>query len=92
MHPQPPPGISIKIYQKHPPTRLAAALAAFYDVVMLGRRPYMKWGFTEEDHRIVHEAMHRLGVEDMRGRFLNQLSGGEMLCLDCYEDYDRFDV
>ena len=21
-----------------------------HDVVMLGRRPYMKWGFTEEDH------------------------------------------
>ena len=48
-----------------------------HDVVMLGRRPYMKWGFTEEDHRIVHDAMHRLDVENMRGRFLNQLSGGE---------------
>ena len=48
-----------------------------HDVVMLGRRPYMKWGFTEADHQIVHDAMHRLDVEDMRGRFLNQLSGGE---------------
>ena len=48
-----------------------------HDVVMLGRRPYMKWGFTEEDHGIVHDAMHRLDVEDMRGRFLSQLSGGE---------------
>jgi iron complex transport system ATP-binding protein len=48
-----------------------------HDVVMLGRRPYMKWGFTEQDHTIVHDAMHRLDVEDMRGRFLNQLSGGE---------------
>ena len=48
-----------------------------HDVVMLGRRPYMKWGFTEKDHTIVHDAMHRLDVEDMRGRFLSQLSGGE---------------
>ena len=48
-----------------------------HDVVMLGRRPYMKWGFTEHDHNIVHDAMHRLDVEDMRGRFLSQLSGGE---------------
>ena len=48
-----------------------------HDVVMLGRRPYMKWGFTEEDHNIVHDAMHRLDVEQMRGRFLDQLSGGE---------------
>ena len=48
-----------------------------HDMVMLGRRPYMKWGFTEDDHAIVHEAMDRLGVNEMRGRFLNQLSGGE---------------
>ena len=48
-----------------------------HDVVMLGRRPYMQWGFTEQDHAIVHDAMHRLDVEDMRGRFLSQLSGGE---------------
>lgn len=48
-----------------------------HDVVMLGRRPYMKWGFTEEDHAIVHQAMDRLGLDPMRGRFLNQLSGGE---------------
>ena len=38
------------------------------------------------------EISGRSGVEDMRGRFLNQLSGGEKLCLDCYESYDRFDV
>ena len=48
-----------------------------HDVVMLGRRPYMQWGFTEQDHTIVHHAMDRLGVEEMRGRFLSQLSGGE---------------
>jgi len=71
------------------PTREVAKQVAFvsqsvpntqmtvHDVVMLGRRPYMTWGFTAEDHAIVHDAMHRLDVEDMRGRFLNQLSGGE---------------
>lgn len=48
-----------------------------HDVVMLGRRPYMRWGFTEEDHRIVHQAMDRLNLSAMRGRFLNELSGGE---------------
>lgn len=48
-----------------------------HDIVMLGRRPYMGWGFTEHDHAIVHDAMDRLGVEALRGRFLDQLSGGE---------------
>lgn len=48
-----------------------------HDMVMLGRRPYMRWGFTDEDHEIVHEAMERLQLLSMRGRFLNELSGGE---------------
>ena len=48
-----------------------------HDMVMLGRRPYMKWGFTEDDHQIVHHAMAQLQIEPLRGRFLNELSGGE---------------
>lgn len=48
-----------------------------HDMVMLGRRPYMGWAFSKEDHDIVHHAMARMGLMDMRGRFLNQLSGGE---------------
>lgn len=54
-----------------------SAQMTVHDIVMLGRRPYMRWGFTEEDHRIVHEAMDRLGVSHLRGRFLSRLSGGE---------------
>ncbi|MBQ7415909.1 MAG: ABC transporter ATP-binding protein [Oscillospiraceae bacterium] len=60
------------VSQSVPDTQLTV-----HDMVMLGRRPYMNWGFTEADHAIVHDAMHRLDVEDMRGRFLSQLSGGE---------------
>ena len=37
----------------------------------------MKWGFTEDDHQIVHHAMAQLRIEPLRGRFLNVLSGGE---------------
>ena len=48
-----------------------------HDMVMLGRRPYMTWGVTEHDHDVVHDAMRYLNLEDMRGRFLNRLSGGE---------------
>lgn len=48
-----------------------------HDMVMLGRRPYMKWGFTEADHQIVHKTMAQLDIEPLRGRFLSELSGGE---------------
>ena len=48
-----------------------------HDIVMLGRKPYMKWGFSSRDHEIVHEAMDRLELSALRGRFFSQLSGGE---------------
>ena len=60
------------VSQNSPSTQMTV-----HDAVMLGRRPYMKWGFTEEDHAIVHDAIDRLGLDSMRGRFLSQLSGGE---------------
>lgn len=60
------------VAQKIPNTQMTV-----HDVVMLGRRPYMKWGFTSEDHDIVHASMEKLGVLDLRGRFLSNLSGGE---------------
>ncbi|WP_394967250.1 ABC transporter ATP-binding protein [Candidatus Allofournierella merdipullorum] len=56
---------------------VASTQMTVHDMVMLGRRPYMGWSFSAEDHDIVHAAMARLGLMDMRGRFLNQLSGGE---------------
>lgn len=60
------------VAQSVPATRMTV-----HDAVMLGRRPYMNWGFTEDDHRIVHEAMDQLEISHLRGRFLSQLSGGE---------------
>lgn len=56
---------------------VASTQMTVHDMVMLGRRPYMGWSFSREDHDIVHATMARLGLMDMRGRFLNQLSGGE---------------
>ncbi len=60
------------VAQTVPSTRMTV-----HDMVMLGRRPYMGWAFSGEDHHIVHAAMARLGLMELRGRFLHQLSGGE---------------
>lgn len=58
--------------------RIPAIQMTVHDMVMLGRKPHMKWKFTEEDHRIVHNAMEKIGlVGDIQGRFLSNLSGGE---------------
>ena len=47
------------------------------DVILLGRRPYMRWSFTKQDHAVVQKAMERLDLLFMQDRFFHQLSGGE---------------
>ena len=47
------------------------------DMVMLGRRPYMRWSFSKEDYHIVYQAMERLKLLDMGDHLLRRLSGGE---------------
>ena len=48
-----------------------------YDEVLLGRRPHISWSVTQEDRRIVADAIARMGLEDYADRFCDELSGGE---------------
>ena len=47
------------------------------DMVLLGRKPYMGWGFTKEDYRIAEETIDALQLWPMEGRYFHELSGGE---------------
>ncbi|MGB4985506.1 MAG: ABC transporter ATP-binding protein [Erysipelotrichaceae bacterium] len=48
-----------------------------YDAILLGRKPYMKWGLTSEDYQICDEVLHRIGMKEFKLRYVNELSGGE---------------
>ncbi len=48
-----------------------------YDMLMLGRRPYIKWGLTDEDKKIVEEVLEEMDLGQMAVRYVNELSGGE---------------
>jgi iron complex transport system ATP-binding protein len=48
-----------------------------YDVIMLGRKPYIKWGIKKEDELIVENVMKQIRLEHMATRFVDELSGGE---------------
>lgn len=50
-----------------------------YEIVMMGRSPYMNWiGYeTSEDHRKVIEAMQIVEIEHLKNRGINEISGGE---------------
>lgn len=48
-----------------------------FDVVLLGRKPYIKWDTTEEDRQIVNSIIKQMGLSDYMLRNVSELSGGE---------------
>ena len=48
-----------------------------YDTLLLGRKPYIKWGVSQRDRGIVNDVLQQMGLGRLAMRYLNQLSGGE---------------
>ncbi|OPY28401.1 MAG: Cobalamin import ATP-binding protein BtuD [Methanocella sp. PtaU1.Bin125] len=51
--------------------------ATVVDAVLLGRKPYIRWGVSRGDIAIVRRAMAAMGIESLSGKLMGQLSGGE---------------
>lgn len=51
--------------------------ATVFEIVLLGRRPYVNWGISPEDKEIVSWALSLMGLEEMALRQFHELSGGE---------------
>ena len=49
-----------------------------YDVVLMGRKPYITVGPTEKDIAIVERALDRLQLRPFALRYVDELSGGEL--------------
>jgi len=48
-----------------------------FDVVLMGRRPYISWNLSERDSEIVADMLDFLGIGELAMRHFNELSGGE---------------
>ena len=48
-----------------------------FDVVLLGRKPYIRWDTTEEDRQIVKDILKQMGLSSYMLRNISELSGGE---------------
>lgn len=48
-----------------------------YDLVSFGRYPYSKNRLTKDDYSFIDDALGYLGIEHLRDRFLDELSGGQ---------------
>jgi len=48
-----------------------------FDIVLMGRKPYIHWSLSERDTEIVAEMMNYIGIGNLAMRHFNELSGGE---------------
>ncbi len=48
-----------------------------FDVVLLGRKPHIKWRISDDDRSKVSETLRSLNLEDFAFRKFDQISGGE---------------
>ena len=48
-----------------------------FDVVLLGRKPHIKWRIGDDDRSKVSETLRYLNLEDFAFRKFDQISGGE---------------
>ncbi|KQC04723.1 MAG: iron ABC transporter ATP-binding protein [Methanoculleus sp. SDB] len=48
-----------------------------FEIVLMGRRPYLNWSVSESDELKVIEAIKLLGIENLAFRNIRNLSGGE---------------
>ena len=55
----------------------AGARLTVYDTLLLGRKPYIRWGVSRADREIVDQTLERMDLTPLAMRCLHQLSGGE---------------
>jgi iron complex transport system ATP-binding protein len=60
------------------PQRTEPGFLTVFDTVLLGRRPYMGLTPSEDDLRVVGEALKRLGIKGLALKRTNEVSGGEL--------------
>jgi len=60
-----------------PQTSVSAFPFTVFDVVMMGRRPYIHWSVGERDNEIVAQMLDLLGIGHLAMRHFPELSGGE---------------
>ncbi len=60
------------VEQHAPDSRLTV-----HEMIMLGRKPYIKWGVRREDEQIVAQIIQKMDLQKIELRFFEELSGGE---------------
>ncbi|MCK4245196.1 MAG: ABC transporter ATP-binding protein [Candidatus Omnitrophica bacterium] len=60
-----------------PQETISSFPSTVFDMVLIGRRPYLNWGISSRDKEIVSHVLFSMELKDMALRYFNELSGGE---------------
>ena len=60
-----------------PQETISSFPSTVFDMVLIGRRPYLNWGISPRDKEIVSHVLFSMELKDMALRYFNELSGGE---------------
>lgn len=60
-----------------PQTSTSLSMTVF-DLVLLGRKPYIKWDATSNDRQVVSDIIKKMKLDDFAMRDVSELSGGEI--------------
>ncbi len=60
-----------------PQTMTSFGYSTVYDLVLIGRRPYVHWSYSSNDLRIAADAMITMNVNSYADRSIQELSGGQ---------------
>lgn len=61
------------VAQRTDPGRLTV-----FDAILMGRHPHLRWKVSAHDLEVVDGAIRRLGLEKLRMRYIDRISGGEL--------------
>ena len=54
-----------------------ASFTTVLDTVLIGRRPYVQWSYSDEDLDMASKALETMNIINLRDKFINELSGGQ---------------
>jgi len=66
-----------KIFGYVPQETNATLTFTVFEIVAMGRRPYINWRLSDADYEKVFEALKMVRAEHLMSRFFDELSGGE---------------
>lgn len=60
------------------PQRTDISQVTVFDLVLLGRKPHIRWDVSRKDIKIAKDVIDRLGLSEISLKHINEISGGEL--------------